>query len=145
MDIGFEWNQENENYDPDARLGYHNLDLAYYLKFYLSNNFVLKLQRILQTQLVINWPETYFKYVTGIHYNRYSNFLCLEMFTDITDFIMTVEHSFQFVQCYKTLVNCLNDFGQWFSSDTTTTEKPFSPYAKWFDFCDLSGATTFMI
>lgn len=70
----------------------------------------------METQLQIDWPETYFKYVTGIHYNRYTNFLCLEMFTDVTDFILQVQHSFQFVQCYKVLVNCMNDFGQWFSS-----------------------------
>lgn len=67
------------------------------------------------------------------------------MYTYVDDFIMRVEQTFQFVQCYKVLVNCLNDFGQWFASDTTTTEKPFSPYAKWFDYCSLSGSTTFMI
>lgn len=90
-DLGFMWTQTNQDYDPSIRQGYHNLDLAYYLKFYLANNYVLKLQRLVQTQLDILWPETYFKYVTGVHYNRYSNFMCLEMYSDVTDFNLEVK------------------------------------------------------
>lgn len=58
---------------------------------------------------------------------------------------MEIEQSFSFLQCMKVLVDCLNDFGQWFEYDTSSTEKPFSPYAKWFDQCELSGTQAFLI
>lgn len=83
--------------------------------------------------------------MTGIHYNRYSNFLCFEMYSDITDFIAQVEQSFQFVQCSKVIVDCLSDFGQWWFNDFSTTQKPFSPYAKWFDECRLEDYGNFLV
>lgn len=41
------------------------------------------------------------------------------------------------VECYKTLIDCFFDFGQWATTDTITTEKPFSPYTKFIDKCTL--------
>lgn len=50
--------------------------------------------------------------------------------------------STRFVECYKTLVDCFFDFGQFATSDTRISEKPFSPFAKLLDSCDLSTTQT---
>lgn len=47
MDAGFEWTQEDENYNAATRTGYHNLDLSYYLKWYFKNSLVLRLERLI--------------------------------------------------------------------------------------------------
>lgn len=46
------------------------------------------------------------------------------------------------VQCFKTLIDCFFDFGQFGSADNASTRKPFSPFAKMLDSCSLSSAQT---
>ena len=145
LSVGFKWNQANENPNYWSGLGYHNLDLVYYFKGYFKPLISLYLQRAFKSQFSIDWPETDFSWVTGVHYNRYSNYLCLEVYSEISSFIMTVEQVFQLVQCSKTLVDCFNDYGQFWLEDRSTSTKPYSPYAKIFDTCELSGDGTFTV
>ena len=51
----------------------------------------------------------------------------------------------RYVECYKTLVNCFNDFGQWAANDTFLSEKPFSPWEKVIDNCSLSSLQTMTV
>mmetsp|Transcript_7634 Transcript_7634/g.11848 ORF Transcript_7634/g.11848 Transcript_7634/m.11848 type:complete len:171 (-) Transcript_7634:35-547(-) len=50
-----------------------------------------------------------------------------------------------FLECYKILIECLNDCGQFSEDDTSTTEKPISPFAKIFDQCELSNDASFVL
>jgi len=49
------------------------------------------------------------------------------------------------VECNKNLIDTFDDFGQFAEWDTETSDKPFSPYAKFFDECDLSNQDTVTI
>ena len=43
-----------------------------------------------------------------------------------------------FLECTKNLIDNFDDFGQFAADDEPDTEKPISPYAKFFDECSLS-------
>lgn len=45
--------------------------------------------------------------------------------------------SLRFVECSKSLIDCIWDFGQWAEDDTSNSKKPFSPFGKFFDKCGL--------
>lgn len=53
LDLGWEWTQDNQDLSITNAQGYIKLDLAYYLKFYLTSTFILKLQRFMLTELQI--------------------------------------------------------------------------------------------
>lgn len=52
-----------------------------------------------------------------------------------------------FVECSKTLVDCYQDFGQFYENPTTAKniDRPFSPYARYLDTCKMSTTQTFTI
>mmetsp|Transcript_18062 Transcript_18062/g.30812 ORF Transcript_18062/g.30812 Transcript_18062/m.30812 type:complete len:90 (-) Transcript_18062:354-623(-) len=83
------------------------------------------------------------EHASQIYYDFYTNDLCLDVYSQIEDFTVQTQVTTAFIECYKVLVDCFNDFGQFYLGDTETTEKPFSPYAKIFDSCSLSNDATF--
>ena len=72
----------------------------------------------------------------------YTNDLCFDIYSTIDDFKLTLSMTTAFVECYKTLVECLFDYGQFVMNDNAQTEKLFSPFAKIFDKCELSNVDT---
>lgn len=81
------------------------------------------------------------EHVSKIRYDLYTNDLCIDVYSQIEDFKIKMDLTMAFIECYKVLVDCLNDFGQ-FGGDTLNSEKPFSKYSKIFDECSLSTDDT---
>jgi hypothetical protein len=79
------------------------------------------------------------KWVTAIKYHLYKNNLCLDLYTGTDEYSVIILNNLRFVECYKTLVDCLFDWGQFASSDNTDSEKPLSPFTKLLDKCELGS------
>ena len=72
-------------------------------------------------------------------YNIYSNDLCMDVFSEVTDIDVELMTEFSVLECEKNLIYCFDDYGQFGSSDGSTVEKLFSPFGKFLDECDLSN------
>ena len=85
------------------------------------------------------------QYVFSASWDRYGNYLCMDNFFQIEDFSLTVDVTQRFGECYKVLIDCFMDFGQFPEGDRTEKglDKPFSPFAQFFDECELSSLKSF--
>ena len=71
------------------------------------------------------------------------NMLCFDVYTEIEEYQFKIDMTLQMIECFKTVVDCFFDFGQYSSGDTSTnTKKPYSPFAKILDSCSLSSTQT---
>ena len=73
------------------------------------------------SNLDITLPEVKAKHDTKIYYDYYTNDLCIDVYTEFEDIILSLDMTLAFVECYKVLIDCLNDFGQFYSSDSYTS------------------------
>jgi len=85
------------------------------------------------------------KFTTAFKYNIWMNMLCLDISTSVDEYKFLIDMSVKFIECYKTLVDCFFDFGQSSKSDSITSEKPYSPFAKLLDKCSMSSTQTVTI
>ena len=116
-----------------------------YSKQSLHLNPVFKIDRLIDNQLNAKMDEFFIRARTAFKYNLWMNMLCLDVSFETQAYAILIDMSTRFVECYKTLVDCFFDFGQFAKADTITSEKPFSPYAKLLDKCDLSTSQTVTI
>lgn len=86
--------------------------------------------------------EFYIRHVTSLNYHLFKNQLCLDVYTETQEYQVIIKNTLQLVECYKTLVDCFLDWGQFASGDTTDSEKPQSPFTKLLDKCQLSSSQT---
>lgn len=86
--------------------------------------------------------EFYISHVSAINYHMYKYVLCLDVYTESQEYSVLIKNDLKFVECYKTLVDCLLDFGQYASMDTETSEKPHGPFKKALDECTMGTSTT---
>lgn len=57
------------------------------------------------------------KQVQSFNYEFFSNMLCLDIYTEIEEYQVTVTQDMSLVECYKNIVDCFWDFGQFASDD----------------------------
>jgi len=70
-------------------------------------------------------------------YNMYTNDLCFDIYTEIDPVTISLDMEAAFIECEKTLVDCIDDFGQNSKYDRDYTTKPLGPFAKFLDKCEL--------
>jgi len=68
--------------------------------------------------------------------------LCLDIFSEIQEYTILILNNLKMVECYKTIVDCIFDWGQFASADTVDSEKPNSPFTKLLDSCQLGSEQT---
>jgi hypothetical protein len=107
---------------------------------------VFRLDKLIDQQMKFDLDEFYIRWVTAIKYNMFSTTLCFDVFAEIQEYQFVVQlFKVGIVECYKTLVDCFFDFGQWAVTDNIASEKPFSPYTKLIDKCDLGTSQPWYI
>jgi|DEB0MinimDraft_12_1074336.scaffolds.fasta_scaffold55703_1 hypothetical protein len=79
------------------------------------------------------------KFTTAFKYNIWMNMLCIDVSTALDEYNFSVDLTLRIIECMKTLVDNFLDFGQWSKSDNASTKKPYSPFAKTLDSCNLSS------
>lgn len=84
-------------------------------------------------QLVLD--EFYIRHVTSFKFHQFKNMLCLDVFTEIQEYQLLILNNLRIIECYKTLVDCIFDFGQFAAKDTQDSEKSISPFTKLIDQC----------
>ena len=82
------------------------------------------------------------KFTTAFKYNIWKNMLCFDVSTSTDEYNLLIDMSLRLIQCSKTLIESFLDFGQWSKTDNYKTQKPFSPFAKLLDSCNLSVSQT---
>ena len=107
----------------------------------------LSIDRLYEMTMKINLEQFEAGYVWSARWDRYGNFLCVENYYNLEDFAVGIDVMQRFGECYKVLIDCLLDFGQTPVIDRIemNLDKPFSPYAQFFDDCSMSGYQTFEI
>ena len=90
----------------------------------------------------INIADFEVRHVSGILYNSYTNDMCMNIFSEIEDIVINVYQYLQLVECSKTLIDSLTDFGQYPKLDTSKSKKPYSVFSKYFDSCNLLNDAT---
>jgi hypothetical protein len=65
--------------------------------------------------------------------------LCLDIYSEIQEYSVIILNNLKLVECYKTLVDCIFDWGQFAKFDTVNSEKPESPFTKLLDKCQLGS------
>jgi hypothetical protein len=87
----------------------------------------------------LDLDEFAIKWTSDMNYHLYKNMLCLDVKTEIEEYSVLILNNLRFVECYKTLVDCFFDWGQFAKDDTSTTEKPLGPFTKLLDKCSLGS------
>lgn len=139
---GFKWTQSLFDYSKTSRRGHASLGIDYYLKADLLAKFSIVLNRLFSQELEIELPTTELKQTFSATYWTYENDLCLDISSSITDFIFDVATTLRLVQCEKNMIDSFDDFGQFAQWDNENAKKPYSPFAKFFDKCDLSTVSS---
>jgi len=118
------------------------LQLNFYSKQALSLNPEFRLDKLYSNSLNVSMDEFSIQFSTAIKYQMALNMLCIDIFSEVEEYNLLVDTVARYVECSKTLVDCFYDFGQFTAkSDSATTKKPYSPYAKLLDSCNLSSTT----
>lgn len=142
MSTGFKFAQESEDYDLVNKRGQYRIDLTYYLKTGFNIQPSLRINRLISQSLEIDIADFEVRHVSGILYNSQTNDMCMNVFSEIQDIVINVYQYLQLVECTKTLIDCLTDFGQYPKDDTDKSKKPFSVFSKYFDSCNLLNDAT---
>jgi len=83
--------------------------------------------------------EFYMRLNTSLKYHTWLNMLCIDIALETEPYKIAIDMSSKFAECYKTLINCFFDWGQFAKGDNINSNKPFSPYEKLIDDCTLSS------
>jgi hypothetical protein len=95
------------------------------------------MNRLFDTNMVLEFEEFKMFHKTQFAFYTYTNELCIDIFSEIDNFQIKSTLELKFIQCFKKLIDCFDDFGQFYMNDYPTSQKPISPYAKLFDECSL--------
>ena len=140
--LGFEWIKSSQDYNKVNNEGYIEIYFNVYSKQSLHLQPQFKIDRLVDNSMNWKMDEFYIQAQTAFKYNIWMNMLCLDVSFQTQAYEILIDMSTRFVECYKTVVDCFFDFGQFAKADTITSEKPFSPYAKLLDKCTLSTQQT---
>ena len=113
--------------------------MTYYLKQSLSAYQDFVLNKLFKFNVDTTLDEFSIQHKTQVFYDLYTNDLCIHIFSQIEEFKLQLVLTLAFIECYKVLIDCFTDFGQYYATDNIYTTKLFSPYAKIFDQCQLSN------
>ena len=75
-------------------------------------------------------------------YYSYANDLCFDVFSEIEPIETDVMSTGSLIEGSKVLIDSFFDYGQNWQQDNTNTQKPLSPYGKFFDRIGLSSDAT---
>lgn len=136
--MGFEWKQQSQDFNKANNEGYVELYLNFYSKQALKMNPVFQLDRLVAHNMNFQVDEFAVKFTTAFKYNIWKNMLCFDVYTTSDEYNLLIDMSLRLIQCSKTLIDSFFDFGQWAKTDNFRTQKPYSPFAKLLDSCNLS-------
>lgn len=89
--------------------------------------------------------EFYIQWSSAINYHIYKTMLCLDVKSEIQEYSVVIQNNIKFIECFKVLVDCLFDFGQFAVFDQLATTKPYGPFSKVLDSCRLGSSQTKVI
>lgn len=139
--VGQAWDNDHQSINKDQRVGYNRVKISYYAKgmFDLQPNF--RLDKLFTFKQTLRMPEKYFRVSTRVGYEYFSHLLCIDIWSELEEIVIEINQQLQFINCYKVLVGYIFDFGQYsiLSGDTFATEKPYGPYSKLLDKCQLGN------
>jgi hypothetical protein len=139
---GWRWEQDITDLDKEDKDGEYELNHILYFKYDITSTISFVLNRLFKTEFNLEVEETEVTQTTGFKYYIYENDLCLNIKSQITDFEYVTQITTAYVECYKNHIDAFDNFGQFAKSDTASSQKPFSPFSKFFDQCALSSPTT---
>ena len=142
MRVGFEWEQSFEKYDKTQEKGKVEIDLKFYSKQSLQLDPIIHLDKLMEQEMTFDLDEFYIQHVSSFKYHIFKTMLCMDVFTETQEYTIRIENNMKFVECFKVLVDCLFDFGQFAVDDSLTTTKPYGPFAKVLDDCYLGSSQT---
>lgn len=142
MRMGFEWEQSFEKYDKTQQKGKVEIDLKFYSKQSLELAPIIHLDKLMEQTMTFDLDEFYIQHVSSLKYHIFKTMLCMDVYTETQEYTIRVENNMRFVECFKVLVSCLFDFGQFAVDDSLTTTKPYGPFAKVLDDCSLGSSQT---
>jgi len=143
--FGFEWTQDSTEYNKASKQGNIELEFHAYSKQALKLNPVFRLDRLVSNDITMNLDEFQVQMVSAIKFHTYLNMLCLDFYVETEAYTVVITMINKFAECYKTLVDCFFDVGQFQNRDNIRTEKPFGPFAKLLDQCDLSDTSAMTV
>ena len=92
--------------------------------------------------MTFDLDEFFVQHVSSLRYHIYKTMLCLDVFSEIQEYQILISNNIKFIECFKVLVDCLLDFGQFAVGDSLATTKPYGPFAKVLDECQLGSSQT---
>ena len=139
---GFTWEQDIDDLDKETLDGTYGLNHIIYFKYDIYATISFVLNRLFKAEITFDIQETELSHKTGFTYYIYANDLCMNIKSEITDFEYVTQITTAYIECYKNHIGSLDDFGQFAASDESDSKKPYSPYSKFFDNCELSSEST---
>ena len=139
--VGVEWSQDSIKLNKAAEQGEAALSMKVYSKQSLKMEPVFALDQLLDFIMIFDLQEFAIQYVQTIKYSTFSQILCMDIYTEIEEYQFIVQlFKLAFIQCYKVIIDCFFDFGQWSINDNFDSQKPFSPYTKIVDKCEMGNS-----
>ena len=100
---------------------------------------VFQIDRLFYNEMNLYLPEFSSFVTTAFKYNMWARMLCFDVYWTTENYRVLIDLTIRMVECYKTLIDCFFDFGQSASNDNVDSQKPYGPFAKIFDYCELSS------
>ena len=100
---------------------------------------VFQIDRLFYNEMNLFLPEFSSFVTTAFKYNMWMRMLCFDVYWTTENYRVLIDLTIRMVECYKTLIDCFFDFGQNAENDISTSQKPYGPFAKIFDYCELSS------
>lgn len=119
--MGFTWEQEIEDLDKESKDGLYSLNHIMYFKYDIYATLTFVLNRLFKADISFDISETEMKHTTGFSYFIYENDLCLNIYSEVTDFEYVTQITTAYIECFKNHISSLDDFGQFAPSDKSDT------------------------
>lgn len=75
------------------------------------------MNRLFDTNMVLEIEEFKMFHQTQFGYYTYTNDLCLDIFSEMDNFSVKSTMELKIIQCFKMLIDCFDDFGQFYMND----------------------------
>jgi len=111
------------------------IDLNIFSKQSLQLDPIITIDKLFEQSMTIDMDEFQVRHVTSLKYHMFEHMLCLDIFSEIQEYQILILNKLRLVECYKTLVDCIYDWGQFATEDNPLSEKPLSPFSKIIDKC----------
>ena len=84
--MGFEWTQDIDDLDKTTKDGTYGLYFINYIKSEVYATIQFVLNRLYKAEISFDLQETQISHTTGFTYYIYENDLCMNIYSEITDF-----------------------------------------------------------